>query len=114
MHGRLRPIKNDLRTLLTMLHQANWQKEMVRKRQLDAEYNMYYGTALADAFITKYRSSYDTIAKALIEIIRDRGHPPRASFTELREICMKDKGAKILGEDLARLIQSYDWYDPLF
>lgn len=113
MHGRLQPIPNDLRTLLTMLHQANWQKEMVRKRQLDTEYHMFYGTALADAFITKYRSAYDTIAKALVEIVRDRGQPPSPSFTELRKICTEDKYVKILGEDLARLIKSCDWYDPL-
>ena len=74
---------------------------------------MYYGAALADAFITKYRSSYDTIAKALIEIIRDRGRPPRHSFTELRKICNEDKGIGKLGQDLAHLIQSCDWYDPL-
>jgi hypothetical protein len=113
MHGRLRPITNDLRTLLTMLHQANWQKEMVRKRHLYTEYNTLYGTALADAFITKYRSTYDTIAKALIEIIRDRGLPPSPSFTELREICTEGKYVKILGEDLACLIQLCDWYDPM-
>jgi hypothetical protein len=96
-----------------MLHQAIWLKEMVFHDHLDTEYNMYYGTALADAFITKYRSSYDTIAKALIEIIIDRDHPPRPSFTELREICTQEKYVQILGDDLARLIQSCDWYNPL-
>jgi hypothetical protein len=113
MHGRLQPIPNDLRTLLTMLHQANWQKKMAIEHHLGLEYNMQYGSALADAFITKYRSAYDTIARALVEIIRDRGQPPKPSFTELREICTEDKYVKILGDDLARLIQSCDWYDPL-
>jgi hypothetical protein len=74
---------------------------------------MYYGTALADAFITKYRSSYDTIGKALVEIVRDRGRPPSHSFTELRKICNEDEGIARLGEGLARLIQSCNWYDPL-
>jgi hypothetical protein len=96
-----------------MLHQANWQKEMVRERHLDAYHNMLYGTALADAFITKYRSSYDTIAKALIEIRTDPGHPPEAKFTKLRKKCKEDKYVKILGEDLAHLIQLCDWYDPM-
>lgn len=91
MLGRLRPITSDLRVLLAMLHQSIWQKEMVMKGHLDTEYNMYYGTALADAFMTKYRSSYDTIGKALIEIRRDQGHRPKASFTKLRKICIKTK-----------------------
>ena len=111
--GRLRPIKSDLHVLLTMLHQAIWLKEMTFHEHLDTFYNMYYGTALADAFITKYRSSYDTIGKALIEIRRDRGHSPRQSFTELRKICNENEDVEILGEDLARLIQSCDWYNPL-
>jgi hypothetical protein len=113
MLGRLRPIKSDLHVLLSMLHQSIWQKEMVMKGHLDTEYNMYYGTALADAFMTKYRSSYDTIGKALIEIRRDQGHRPKASFTKLRKICNKDEGVEILGQDLVHLIQLCDWYNPL-
>lgn len=82
MLGRLRPITSDLRVLLAMLHQSIWQKEMVVKGHLDTEYNMYYGTALADAFITKYRSSYDTIAKAFSALTK---YPDQAytSFTDL-------------------------------
>lgn len=111
--GRLRPINSDLHVLLTMLHQAIWLKEMASHGHLDKFYNMDYGTALADAFITKYRSSYDTIGKVLVEIVEDRGNTPKPSFTNLRKICTQDEFVKILGEDLARLIQSCDWYDPL-
>ena len=96
-----------------MLHQANWQKKMAREGHLDDYYNMHYGTALADAFIAKYRSSYDTIAKAIIEVRRDPGRRPRASFTELRKICKGAGGKEIMGEDLARLVQLCDWYDPM-
>jgi hypothetical protein len=113
MHRHLRMIKDDLDTLLTMLDQANWQKKMVREGHLGTEYNMFYGTALADAFITKYRSAYDTIAKALIEIRSDRGRPPRPSFTELREVCTEEEFVRILGDNLAHLIQSCDWYDQV-
>jgi hypothetical protein len=39
-----------------MLHQANWQKKMAREGRLDDYYNDYYnmlyGTALADSFLT--------------------------------------------------------------
>jgi hypothetical protein len=113
MHRHLRMIKDDLDTLLTMLDQANWQKKMVREGHLDTYYNMLYGTALADTFITKYRSAYDTIANALIEIRSDRGHPPRRSFTELRKVCTEEEFVMILGDNLAHLIQSCDWYDQV-
>ncbi len=40
MLGRLRPITSDLRILLTMLHQAIWQKETVIKGHLNTQYNI--------------------------------------------------------------------------
>ena len=112
MLGRSRPITSDLRVLLAMLHQSIWQKEMVVKGHLDTEYNMYYGTALADAFITKYRSSYDTIAKAFSALTK---YPNQAytSFTDLREEKYKDNILRLYGDDLAHLIQLCDWYNPL-
>jgi hypothetical protein len=116
MYRHLANIKSDLDTLITMCDQADWQKRMVRERHLDTFLNMEYGTALADAFITKYRSSYDTISKAFIEIRQDRGHKPRESFTALRDLCKNDynKCVNVMGERLANLImQSRDWYDDL-
>jgi hypothetical protein len=119
MQRHLRGIRDNLSTLTIMLHQANWQKKMAREGRLDDYYNDYYnmlyGTALADSFLTKYRSSYDTIAKAIIVIRRDPGHKPRESFTELHDICEEDynKGVRILDEHLTKLIQSCDWYKPM-
>jgi hypothetical protein len=82
---------------------------------LNNYYNMHYGTALVVAFIIKYRSSYDNIAKAFIEIRQDRGKPPKQRFTKLHDLCKKDYAEceKIMGKDLARLIQSCDWYKPI-
>ncbi len=110
MHGHLNRIEHDLKILLTMIDQANWQKTMVIQGHLDTYRNMLYGGVLADAFLTRYRSSYDTIAKAFREIARHPAYAP-ASFSLLRKECRKANNVKIYGDDLARLIESSDWFD---
>ncbi len=104
MHGHLRRIMDDLEILLTMLDQANWQTKMVKEGHLDTYHNMLYGSILADAFLTRYRSTYDTIAKALKGIMNDPSNAPRLSFSVFRELCNKKEKdcMKIFGKDLAR------------
>jgi hypothetical protein len=106
---------DDLEILLTMLDQANWQTKMVKESHLDTYHNMLYGGILADAFLTRYRSTYDTVAKAFKEIMRDPGHAPKLSFSVFRELCNKEEEdcMKKFGKDLARLIQSCDWFDKI-
>jgi hypothetical protein len=113
MHGHLRRIKDDLEILLSMLDQANWQKKMVIEGHLDTYHNMLYSGVLADAFLVRYRSTYDTITKAFKVIMRDPGHAPKLSFSKFREICEKDEYVKIFGKSLARLIQSCEWFDQI-
>jgi hypothetical protein len=110
MHRHLRRIEDDLDILLTMLHQANWQKTMVRQGHLDTYHNMLYGGVLADAFLTRYRSTYDTIAKAFKEIARHPAYAPD-TFSLVRKECRKPNNVKIYGDDLAHLIESSDWFD---
>lgn len=110
MHGHLRRIMDDLEILLTMLHQADWQKKMVIDHHLDRYHNMLYGGVLADAFLTRYRSTYDTIAKTFKEITKHHPYAP-TSFSLLRKKCRKANNVKIYGENLARLIESCDWFD---
>jgi hypothetical protein len=107
MHGHLRRIMDDLEILLTMLHQADWQKKMVIVHYLDPYHNMLYGGVPADAFLTGYRSTYDTIAKTFKEIAK---HPAYAltSFSLLHKTCGKANNEKIYGENLAHLIESCD------
>lgn len=92
-----------------MCSQANWQKTMVRQGHLDTYHNMLYGGILADAFITRYRSAYDTIAKAFKEIARHPAYAP-TSFSLVQKECRKPNNVKIYGDDLARLIESSDWF----
>jgi hypothetical protein len=115
MHGHLRRIMDDLEILLSMLDQANWQTKMVKEGHLDTYHNMLYGGILADAFLTRYRSTYDTIAKAFKEIMSDPGHAPRLRFSVFRKLCNeKEKDCmQKFGKDLARLIQSCDWFDQI-
>jgi hypothetical protein len=89
MYGHLRRIMEDLEILLTMLDQANWQTKMVKEGNLDTYHNMLYGGILADAFLTRYRSTYDTIAKAFEEIMSNPGHIPKLSlsFSVFRKLC---------------------------
>jgi hypothetical protein len=110
MHGHLRRIMDDLEILLTMLHQADWQKKMVIDHHLDPYYNMLYGGVLADAFLTRYRSPYDTIAKTFKEIAKHPAYAPTL-FSLLRKKCRKVNNVKIYGENLAHLIESCDWFD---
>lgn len=65
-------------------------RRMVREGHVDTFSNMVYGSALADAFITKYRSSYDTIAGALKQIAN---HPESVlpKFRDLRRHASKMK-----------------------
>lgn len=112
MHKQLGRIKEDLDTLLTMCAQASWQKRMVREGHLDTFDNMLYGTALADAFITKYRSAYDTIAMAFRALTKS---PDEAylSFTDLRNVNNNKNILRVYGNDLTQLIRECDWYDLL-
>jgi hypothetical protein len=103
MHGHLRRIMDDLEILLTMFHQADWQKKMIIDRDLDPYHNMLYGGVLADAFLTRYRSTYDTIAKTFKEIAKHPAYAP-TSFSLLRKKCRKVDNVKIYGENLAHLI----------
>lgn len=112
MHGHLSRIKDDLDVLLNICSQANGQKKMVLEKHLDEYHNMEFGSVLADAFITRYRSSYDTIAWAFKEIAR---HPGNVSpkFAELRKVSDEDEYVRNLGDKLANLIQSVDWFDQI-
>ena len=110
MHGHLNKIVDDLGVLLTMVDQANWQKTMVIQGHLDTYHNMLYGGVIADAFLTRYRSSYDTIANAFREIARNPAYAP-ASFSLVRKECRKANNMKIYGDDLASLIESSEWFD---
>jgi hypothetical protein len=96
MHGHLRKIMDDLGILLAMLDQANWQTKMVKEAHLDTYHNMLYGGILADAFLTRFRSTYDTIAKAFKEIMRDPGHAPKLSFSVFREFCNKKEEEELM------------------
>ena len=73
---------------------------------------MFYGTALADAFITKYRSAHDTIAWAFRALVE---YPDQAyeSFTDLRKKGNNKNIVRLYGKELAQLIESCDWYDEM-
>lgn len=109
LHGHLGRIGNHLNALLNICSQANWQKKMVLQHNLDKFHAMEYGSVIADAFITRYRSSYDSIGWAFKELANQPGSiSPK--FKELRDAYKEDEDefVKNLGEDLANLIKSCD------
>jgi hypothetical protein len=108
----LEGIHHDMSVLLNICHQANWQKTMTIQRNLDYFHNMKYGAVLADAFLTRYRSTYDTIAKAFCAISKYPNQAPE-SFTDLRNKDKNDNNVRLFGKELARLIQDCDWYDQM-
>ena len=85
---------------------------MVIGGHLDTFHNMQYGTVLADAFLTRYGSAYDTIAKTFREISKFPDQAPE-SFSDLRNKNKKDNNVRLFGKDLADLIQYCDWYDQI-
>jgi hypothetical protein len=112
MHGHLSRIKNDLDALLNICSQANWQKQKVLENHLDKFHAMQFGSVVADAFITRYRLSYETIGLAFREVANNPGSVS-TKFKVLRNACKQDEGIKNLGKDLADLIQSADWFDQI-
>src|SRR5215213_7040904 len=76
--------------------QSSYRKKMVKEAHLDTYHNMLYGGILADAFLTRFRSTYDTIAKAFKEIMRDPGHAPKLSFSVFREFCNKKEEEELM------------------
>jgi hypothetical protein len=108
----LNAINYDLDILLNMCVQANWYKEMVLAGHLVKTDNMRYGTITADGFLIRYRSAYDTIAKAIGKVSKSPEEAPD-SFTALRNKDKVDKRLKVLGPDLMGLVQNCDWYDEM-
>lgn len=87
---------------------------MVLQHNLDKFHAMEYGSVIADAFITRYRSSYDSIGWAFKELANQPGSiSPK--FKELRDAYKEDEDefVKNLGEDLANLIKFCDWFDQI-
>ncbi len=108
----LNAITYDLDILLNICAQANWHKNMVLSGHLDKLDNMRYGTITVDAFLTRYRSAYDTIANAIGKVSKFPEQAPD-SFTALRSKDQMDKRLKILGPELMGLVQNCDWYDEM-
>jgi hypothetical protein len=110
--GYLYRTKHDLDILLTICSQANWQKNMVLGGHLDTFDNLRYGIVLVDAFLTRYRSTYDTIAKTFREIAKYPKEAPQ-SFSDLRNPDQKENILRLFGNDLADLLKCCDWYDQI-
>jgi hypothetical protein len=88
---------------------AKWQRDLASEKKLEAGWYRNYSQVGIDAFHTKYRSIFDTIACVVGLLSAHEGVPK--SFTDLQKWAMKKNSAKILGNaDLLNLITSCEWY----
>jgi hypothetical protein len=102
-------VTSDLWYLYTICHQLKWQIDLAAEKKLDAGWYRNYTQVGIDAFHTKYRSIFDTIARVVGLLSVHEGVPK--SFSDLQKWIKKKDSAKILGNvDLLNLIASCEWY----
>lgn len=110
-------ILQDLENIETVIERLEWQNTMRKTKNLSDGRWMSYAGYDIDRFHLEIRSIFDYIAEIIMKVsdnpknIRGEGR----SFNKLKKWLAKDNGknSQILGNDLAVLVLSADWFDDI-
>lgn len=110
----------DFDNLLTIALRLDWQKGMWARGDLDDIRWIRFVETDVRLFHIEFRSLFDYLAPIIRHVADKPGQVKigelrsSASFEKLRNWTMNSKGnAKRLGEDLASIVQSCDWFEDL-
>jgi hypothetical protein len=108
-------ILNDLQIIETIINRMAWQNDLRTSNQLDEWKWMSFSECDINLFNIHIRSIFDYAAK----IIQRSADNPKScdmnSFNELKNWLVKnpENNSKTLGQELAKLILSVDWFEGI-
>lgn len=103
----------DIHDVETIANRLAWEKGLWNNEQLDFGKWMSYSACDIDLFHIEMRSIFDYTAKIIRRISDTPTQVPDSGFNDLKTWLGKDGAKKTLGEDLADLVLSADWFDNL-
>jgi hypothetical protein len=107
-------ISQDISNIETITTRLEWQRDLWSKGDLDIGKWMSYAGCDIDFFHIEMRSIFDYVAKVIQRVSNQPEQVPDKSFNDLRTWLSKSRDtSKLLGEDLAELVLSVDWFDDL-
>lgn len=108
-------IKEDISNIATIALRLEWSKDLWIRKELTYRKGLWplYAATDVDLFHVEVRSIFDYVAKA-INLSSNNPRQTPESFRGLREWIARSEGnVKRLGNDLAEVVSSCDWFDDL-
>ncbi|MCL5949810.1 MAG: hypothetical protein M1490_04975 [Candidatus Bathyarchaeota archaeon] len=105
-------ISVDLSNIETITSRLAWEKELWKGERISVGQWMNYAQCDIDLFHVEMRSIFDYIAR-VVKIVSKHPQGIPQSFNDLRKWLKKPENTLKVGEDLAKLILSADWFEQL-
>jgi len=107
-------IYQDVSNIETITSRLDWQRELWKNNKLDVGKWMSYAACDIDIFHIEMRSIFDYVAKVIQRISNQPKQVPDEGFNVLKTwLANKKKNTERLGEDLAELVLSVNWFEDL-
>ena len=114
IYSFLQYIRQDVGNIEVITSRLAWELDLWNKEQLSLGNWMGYAACDIDLFYIEMRSIFDYVAKVIVRISDKPQEIPDGSFNELRNwLLKKQDNPKTLGEDLANLVRSANWFEEL-
>lgn len=102
----------DLWNIGAIIKRLDWQNNVMRKNDPDNSLWRSFAPCDIDLFHVEIRSLFDYLAQ-IIGLISDSPGQVPESFHKLRNWIVKGDNRQRLGDDLAQLALSCDWFDDM-
>lgn len=109
----LQYIEQDVWNLQTLAQRLEWQKHLIAQRDNDYLILCKFVACDINLFHVQFRSVFDYIAKTLALSSNKPGSVPSASFEKLQNWLRKEAHQHTMGEELAQIAISCDWFRDL-
>lgn len=111
--GHIKSINWDISNLLATATRLEWQKSLWSKKQIDYGAWFKFAALDIDLFHVKFRSIFDYFAKTIRNVSDNPEQVKRKSFATMKNWLKRSENIQRLGEDLAQLVLSCEWFDIL-
>ncbi len=115
----LQYISQDVTNIETLSSRLVWELSLSDRKELDVWDLIRYAECDIDVFHIEIRSIFDYLERIIQKVSDHPDNVPEKGFNDLRNWLLDEKGeekkenVERLGEDLAKLVLSVDWFDDI-
>ena len=107
-------IQEDVQNIATIALRMNWLRDRFERKELSYSYWLLFVATDVDLLHVELRSAFDYLARAISLVSDNPGQVATKSFRELKQWLEKsNENANRLGQDLASMVLSCDWFDDI-